>query len=90
MKKYIVERKIPGVGAMSGEQLGDAARRSNAALAQLSPKVQWQHSYVSGDKTFCVYLAESVDDIRNHSELSGFPANVITEVTTVIDPTTAR
>ena len=88
MKKYIVEREIPSVGSMTGAELCGAAQTSNDALAQLAPSVQWQHSYVTGDKTFCVYLANSVDDIRKHSELSGFPANRITEVTTTIDPTT--
>ena len=88
MKKYIIEREIPGVGSMSGAELCGAARTSNDALVQLAPSVQWQHSYVTGDKTFCVYLANSEHDIRKHSELSGFPANRITEVTTTIDPTT--
>ena len=88
MKKYIVERDIPSVGSMTGAELCGAARTSNDALAQLAPSVQWQHSYVTGNKTFCVYLASSEEDIRKHSELSGFPANRITEVTTIIDPTT--
>jgi hypothetical protein len=88
MKKYIVERQIPSVGSMTGAELCGAARTSNDALAQLAPSVQWQHSYVTGDKTFCVYLANSEDDIRKHSKLSGFPANRITEVASTIDPTT--
>ena len=88
MKKYMIEREIPGVGAFTGEQLKGAAATSNAALAKLSG-VQWQESYVTGDKTFCVYLAESEDAIREHSRLSGFPANRITEIASVIDPTTA-
>ncbi|MFN3143894.1 MAG: DUF4242 domain-containing protein [Paracoccaceae bacterium] len=73
---------------MSAEELCGAARTSNDALAQLSPRVQWQHSYVAGDKTFCVYLAEDEAAIREHAEISGFPANTITEIATVIDPTT--
>ena len=89
MRKYVVEREIPSVGSMTGEELCGAAKTSNDALAKLAPKVQWQHSYVTGDKTFCVYLAASEEDIRRHSELSGFPANTITEVTSIIDPTTA-
>jgi hypothetical protein len=88
MKKYIIEREIPSVGSMTGAELGGAARTSNEALARLAPKVQWQHSYVTGHKTFCVYLADSKDNIRKHSEVCGFPANTITEVTTMIDPTT--
>jgi hypothetical protein len=90
MKKYVIERDIPGVGGLNGDELCGAAKKSNAALAELAPKVQWQHSYVTGEKTFCIYLAENEDAIREHSELSGFPASKITEVTGVIDPTTAR
>ena len=90
MNKYLIEREIPSVGAMSDAELCGAAKTSNAALSQLAPKVQWQHSYVTGNKTFCIYLADSEDAIREHSQLSGFPANSITEITTIIDPTTAR
>ena len=90
LKRYVIERDIPAVGSMTAQQLCDASRTSNAALAQLSPKVQWQHSYVTKDKTFCIYLAESADMVREHARLSGFPASKITEATTIIDPTTAR
>jgi hypothetical protein len=88
MKKYIIERDIPGVGQLDAEQLKGAAATSNAALAQLGPRVQWQQSFVAGDKTFCVYLAEDEEAIREHSRLSGFPANKITEISGVIDPST--
>lgn len=88
MKKYIIERAVPGIGGMSATELCGAARTSNGALAKLPNRVQWQHSYVTGDKTFCVYLAEDEAAIHEHARLSGFPANVITEVATVIDPTT--
>lgn len=87
MKKYVIERELPGVGGMSADELCGAAQKSNGALDQIAG-VQWQHSYVAGDKTFCVYLAESEDEIRKHAEMSGFPANVITEIKTMIDPTT--
>lgn len=90
MKKFVIERDLPGVGAMSQDELSGAAATSNEALAKLAGKVQWQHSYVTANKTFCIYLAEDEAAIRAHSELSGFPASVITEVTEVIDPTTAR
>lgn len=90
MKKFVIERDIPSVGAMSKPELGGAAKKSNEALAELAPKVQWQHSYVADNKTFCIYLAEDVDAIRQHAELSGFPATIITEVKEVIDPTTAN
>jgi hypothetical protein len=88
MKKYLIEREIPGVGGFTAEQLKGAAATSNEALAKI-PGVQWQESYVTGDKTFCIYLAESEDLIREHSRLSGFPANKITEIKSAIDPTTA-
>lgn len=90
MKKYVIERDLPGVGGMNSTELCGAAAKSNEALGQLAGHVQWQHSYVAGDKTFCIYLADSEDAIRQHSELSGFPANTITEVATIIDPTTAN
>jgi hypothetical protein len=90
MRKYIIERGIPQVGSMEREQLKGAAAKSNEALAKLAPRVQWQQSYVVADRTFCVYLAEDEGVIREHSKLSGFPADRIMEVQKVIDPTTAR
>lgn len=89
MKKYMIERDIPGVGALTGDELKGAAQTSNAALCQLGPKVQWQQSFVTGDKTFCVYLADDEALIHEHARLSGFPANRVTEIGGVIDPATA-
>ena len=89
LKRYVIERDLPGVGKMTRPELKGAAEASNAALSKLAPKVQWEHSYVAGDKTFCIYLAESEDAIRDHARLSGFPATKITPVTGIIDPTTA-
>lgn len=90
MKRYVIEREIPGVDKMGQNDLSGAAKTSNSALAQLAPKVQWVHSYVAKDKTFCIYLAENEDAIREHARISGFPANKITEAVNVFDPTTAR
>ena len=87
MKRYVIERDLPGVGALKDAELGNAAKTSNGALAQI-PGVQWEHSYVAGDKTFCVYLAESEDKIHEHAAKSGFPASKVTEVGKIIDPTT--
>ena len=87
MKRYMIERDLPGVGGLSDDQLGGAAKTSNAALAQI-PGVQWEHSYVAGDKTFCVYLAESEDKVHEHAAKSGFPASKVTEIGKIIDPTT--
>ena len=89
MKTYIIERDIPGVDKLTAEQLKGAAATSNAALAQLGPKVQWVESFIVADKTFCVYRAEDEDVIRAHAALSGFPASRISEVAGRIDPTTA-
>ncbi len=90
MKKYVIERDIPKVGTLEREQLRGAAAKSNAALAQLAPDIQWVQSYVAEDKTFCIYLAKDEEVIHKHAELSGFPASKITEIGRVIDPTTAR
>jgi hypothetical protein len=88
MKKYVIERNIPGVEKLNAEQLKGAAQASNAALAQLDG-VQWVESYVTEDKTFCVYLAKDEEVIKEHARLSGFPANRITEVKGTISPITA-
>jgi hypothetical protein len=90
MQKFIIERDIPDVGTLEREQLRAAAAKSNAALAELAPDIQWVESYVAGDKTFCVYLATGEDVIRKHADISGFPATRITPVTKMIDPTTER
>ena len=90
MKRYLIERDIPGIGAFSLTELCGAARASNQALASIGPRIQWQHSYVAGEKTFCIYLAESEGDIVRHSELSGIPFSKITEVPQIIDPLTAN
>ena len=84
----MIERNIPGVGIMSAGDLCGAASTSNAAIEKLFPKVQWQHSYVTAEKTFCIYIAEDEGAIQKHAELSGFPANIITEITGMIDPAT--
>lgn len=88
MKKYMIEREIPKVGALRGENLRGAARKSNQVLHQLGPDIQWQESYVTADKLFCVYLAANEALVRKHAELSGFPATTITEIGNTIDPTT--
>lgn len=89
LKRYIIEREIAGVGKLSPTELGGAAKTSNEALSKISG-IQWQHSYVTKDKTYCIYLAESEEAIREHAKLSGFPANRITEVTGIIDPVTEQ
>ncbi|HEY7097018.1 MAG TPA: DUF4242 domain-containing protein [Terriglobales bacterium] len=88
MKKYMIEREIPKVGTLEGEQLQAAAAKSNSVLQELGPNIQWLESYVTADKTFCVYLATDEEIIHKHAELSGFPATKVTEIGKLIDPTT--
>jgi hypothetical protein len=90
LRRFIIERDIPKVGSFEREQLRAAAAKSNETLHQLGPDIQWVESFVAADKTFCVYLAKDEAIIRKHAEISGFPATKITEVRTVIDPTTER
>jgi len=90
LKRYLIERDIAGIGGMSIVELCGAARTSNRAIEKIGGDVQWQHSYVAGDKTFCIYLAASEAAIRKHSELSGIPVTKITEVPQIIDPLTAN
>lgn len=89
MHRFIVEREIPSVGTLDRDQLRDAAKTSNIALSKLAPRVQWEHSYVASNKTFCVYLAEDEAAIHDHAKLSGFPASRITRISSIMDPTTA-
>ena len=90
MKKYMVEREIPKVGALEGEQLRQAAAKSNQVLGQLGPDIQWSQSFLTDDKMFCVYLAKDEELIHRHAALSGFPASKVTEIGKTIDPTTAE
>ena len=90
MRRFIIERDIPKVGSLERDQLREAAAKSSKTLAGLGTNIQWEQSYVAADKTFCVYLANDEAIIRKHAELSGFPANKITEVGKVIDPTTGN
>jgi hypothetical protein len=90
LRKFIIERDIPAVGSLEREQLRGAAAKSNEALREIGPDIQWVESYVANDKTFCVYLAKDEGVIRKHAEISGFPATKITEVRKMIDPTTEQ
>ena len=91
LKRFRIERDIPGIAALSVVELCGAARTSNQALHQIgSANIQWQHSDVAGDKTFCIYLADSEASIHRHAELSGIPVAKITEIPRIIDPTTAN
>lgn len=89
-QRFVIEREIPGASKMSAEQLRDAARQSNRVLKDMDTDIQWVQSYVAGDRIYCVYNAASEALIREHAQKSGFPANRITPVSAVIDPTTAQ
>lgn len=90
MPKYVIEREIPGAGALTSEQLREISEKSCSVLNRLGPTIQWVQSYVTDDKVYCVYIAPNEDLIRRHAEEGGFPANRISEVRTVIDPTTGE
>jgi hypothetical protein len=90
MPKYVVEREIPGAGKLTPEELKAISQKSCAVLRQLGPEIQWLESFVTDDRIYCVYVAPSVEAIRKHAELGGFPANRIAQVKRMIDPTTAE
>ncbi len=89
MHKFIIERELPAIGNAERQALREAAQKSNATLKELGSDIQWVESYVASDKTFCVYLAKDEEIIREHAKRSGFPADKITQVRRMIDPTTA-
>ena len=90
MPKFVIEREIPGVGGSTADALQGVSQTSCNVLQELGPQIQWVHSYVTGDKIYCVYIAPNEDLIREHAKRGGFPANSISEVKTIIDPTTAE
>ena len=90
MPKYVIEREIPGAGNLSPQELQGISQKSCNVLQNLGPQIQWVQSYVTGDKVYCIYIAPSEDMIRAHAQQGGFPANRISEIKTVIDPTTAE
>src|SRR6266849_9482239 len=90
MPKYVIEREIPGAGNMTPRDLQAVSQTSCGVLQKLGPQIQWVHSYVTGDKIYCVYIAPNEEMIREHASQGGFPANRISEIKSVIDPTTAE
>ncbi|HEY3725192.1 MAG TPA: DUF4242 domain-containing protein [Acidimicrobiia bacterium] len=90
MPKYVIERSIPGAGAFSAEALHDISCTSNGVLAEMAPRVQWMHSYVTDDKIYCVYVADDADAVREHAKRGGFPADSVAAVRSTIDPTTGE
>lgn len=90
MPKYVIEREIPGAGKLTAEQLKAISQTSCGVLSKLGTQIQWVHSYVTTDKIYCVYIAPNEELVREHAKLGGFPANVVTEVSAIIDPTTSE
>jgi hypothetical protein len=90
MPKYVIEREIAGAGKLTPEQLQGISQKSCGVLQQLGPQIQWLESYVTDDKVYCVYIAPNEATVREHAKLGGFPANRVSEVKRIIDPTTAE
>ena len=90
MPKYVIEREIPGVGELTPDQLQAISQKSCAVLSNLGPQIQWVESYVVDDRIYCVYIAPNEELLREHARQGGFPANRISEVRSIIDPTTAE
>lgn len=90
MPKFLIEREIPGAGSLSPQELKGISQTSCGVLRQMGPQIQWVHSYVTDDKVYCVYIAPNEETIREHATQGGFPANRISEVKSIIDPTTAE
>ncbi len=90
MPKYVIEREIPGAGSLSNEQLQAISQKSCDVLRELGPQIQWVQSYVTDDRIYCVYIAPSEEMVRQHAQQGGFPANRISEVKQIIDPTTGE
>ncbi len=90
MRRFVIERNLPGAGRLTGQQLKEAAAKSNEALARLNGRAPWVQSYVAADKRFCIYLAGSEEASHEHARLSGFPATKVTEISGISDPATAN
>lgn len=90
MPKYVIEREIPGAGKLSAQELNGIAQKSCGVLNKMGPQIQWNESYVTDDKIYCVYIAPNEASVREHARQGGFPANRVSEVKAMIDPTTAE
>ncbi len=90
MPQYVIERDIPGAGKLSAQELKAVSQKSCSVLDSMGPKIQWLKSYVTADKLYCVYIAPNEEMIREHARIGGFPANRVSAVATIIDPTTAE
>jgi hypothetical protein len=90
MPKYVIERAIPGAGSLSPQELRAISQKSCGVLSEMGPQIQWLQSYVTDDKIYCVYIAPDAETVREHARRGGFPADIVAQVATTIDPTTAE
>ena len=90
MPKFVIERELPGAGSLSPQELNAISQKSCGVLSKMGPQIQWVHSYVTEDKIYCIYIAPDEKTVREHASLGGFPANRVSEIKAMIDPTTAE
>jgi hypothetical protein len=90
MPRFVIERELPGIGGSTGEELRAVSQKSNAVLSEMGQQVQWVQSYVTDDKIYCIYQADDAEQVREHARRGGFPANSVSPVSAMIDPTTAE
>lgn len=90
MPKYVIEREVPGAGKLTAEQLKGISQTSCVVLEKMGPQIQWIHSYLTDDKIYCIYIAPDEEMVREHAKQGGFPANSVSQVATMIDPTTSE
>lgn len=90
MRKFVIEREIPGLGGITADERQAIAQKSNAVLAEMAPHVQWLQSYITRDKMYCIYLADDAEQVREHARRGGFPADSVEAVSTMVDPVTAE
>jgi hypothetical protein len=90
MPKFVIEREVPGAGKLSQRELQAISQKSCGVLSGMGPRIQWMHSYVTDDRIYCVYVAPDEETVREHAQQGGFPANRISRILSVIDPTTAE
>lgn len=90
MPKFVIERELPGAGSLSSQELNAISQKSCGVLSKMGPQIQWVHSYVTQDKIYCIYIAPDEKTVREHASQGGFPANRVSEIKAMIDPTTAE
>ena len=90
MPQYVIEREVPGAGSLTPDQLKDMSQTSCGVLDKMGPQIQWEHSYVTADKIYCIYTAPNAEMVQEHAQQGGFPANIVAKISTIISPATAE